>query len=354
MAEGAVEVRRDTSLGRVKKSEDVLVGVDEVVAVMLGEGVVQIEFSGDSSAERVVDEFQPRRAVLGADEPVFGIICVGRGVELGHVAVIVVQRTDAASPGNIDFGVLVQTVRVIGLRGGILVGTGAVSDVVEEVAHVVLRHVGGVFTDGAGDFGPLIVGVVPGCIVLKRCGCPATEGVVDVSGLIGRVGVDEGKTVVCVVGVGDGEEGGACALLPSLHQGQIGLVEVGIGDGGGIVFDRGVASCGGIVGVDGRGRTFEENGLRTTNGVVSPGNRGAGVRGKRELFGGHFAVGVVSRGLGACAVAAADFAPEGGKLFVDGGMTERALERVRGRHWRGNQRFSPKSVFDLCVSRRHF
>ena len=273
--------------------------------------MVQIEFSGDSSAERVVDEFQPRRAVLGADEPVFGVICVGRGVELGHVAVIVVQRTDAASPGNIDFGVLVQTVRVIGLRGGVLVGTGAVSDVVEDVTHGVLRHIGGVLTDGAGDFGPLVVGVVPGCIVLERCGRPAAEGVVDVSGLIGRVGVDEGKTVVCVVGVGDGEEGGACALLPGLHQGQIGFVEVGIGDGGGIVFDRGVASCGGIVGVDGRGRTFEENGLRATNGVVSPGNRGAGVRGKRELFGGHFAVGVVSRGVGACAVAAADFATEG-------------------------------------------
>jgi len=278
---------------------------------MFGEGVVQIEFSGDSSAERVVDEFQPRRAVLGADEPVFGVICVGRGVELGHIAVIIVQRTDATSSGNIDFGVLVQAVRVVGLRGGVLVGTGTIPDVVEDVAHVVLRHVGSVFADGAGDFGPLVVGVVPGCIVLERRGRPATKGVVDVSGLIGRVGVDEGKTVVCVVGVGDGEEGGACALLPSLHQGQIGFVEVGIGDGGGVVFDRGVTSCGGIVGVDGRSRTFEENGLRATNGVVSPGNRGAGVRGKRELFGGHFAVGVVSRGLGACAVAAADFATEG-------------------------------------------
>ena len=143
---------------------------------MFGEGVVQIEFSGDSSAERVVDEFQPRRAALGADEPVFCVIRVGRGVELGHVAVIIVQRTDAASPGNIDFGVLVQAVRIVGLRGGILVGTGAVSDVVEDVAHVVLRHVGSVFADGAGDFGPLVVGVVPGCIVLERCGCPATEG----------------------------------------------------------------------------------------------------------------------------------------------------------------------------------
>ena len=235
---------------------------------MLGEGVVQIEFSGDSSAERIVDEFQPRRAVLGADEPVFGIICVGRGVELGHVAVIVVQRTDATSSGNIDFGVLVQTVRVIGLRGGVLVGTGAVSNVVEDVAHVVLRHVGGVFTDGAGDFGPLVVGVVPGCVVLKRCGRPAAEGVVDVSGLIGGVGVDEGKTVVCVVGIGDGEEGGACAFLPCLHRGQIGLVEVGIGDGSGIVFDRGVTSGGGIIGVCGRGRAFEENGLLTAEGVV--------------------------------------------------------------------------------------
>ncbi len=48
---------------------------------MLGEGVVQIEFSGDSSAERIVDELQPRRAVLGADEPVFGIICVTPGIE---------------------------------------------------------------------------------------------------------------------------------------------------------------------------------------------------------------------------------------------------------------------------------
>ena len=235
---------------------------------MLGEGVVQIEFSGDSSAERVVDEFQPRRAVLGADEPVFGIICVGRGVELGHVAVIVVQRTDAASPGNIDFGVLVQAVRIVGLRGGVLVGAGAVSNVVEDVAHGVLRHVGGVFTDGAGDFGPLVVGVVPGCIVLKRCGCPATEGVVDVSGLIGRVGVDEGKTVVCVVGVGDGEEGGACALLPGLHQGQIGLVEVGIRNRGGIVFDRGVSSCGGIIGIGSRGDSTEEDGLRAAEGVV--------------------------------------------------------------------------------------
>jgi len=143
---------------------------------MLGETVVLIEFLGDSSAERVVDVFEPCIAVQGADEPIFRVIRVGPVAILGHVAVIVVQRTDAASPGNIDFGVLVQAVRVVGLRGGVLVGTGAVSDVVEDVAHIVLRHVGGVFADGAGDFGPLIVGVVPGCVVLKRCGRPATEG----------------------------------------------------------------------------------------------------------------------------------------------------------------------------------
>ena len=143
---------------------------------MLGECVVQIDFFEDSSAEGVVPALHAFRSVYRSDKSVFGIIGVGRGVELGHVAVIVVQRTDAASPSNIDFGVLVQAVCVIGLRGGVLVGTGAVSDVVEDVAHGVLRHVGGVFTDGAGDFGPLVVGVVPGCIVLKRCGCPATEG----------------------------------------------------------------------------------------------------------------------------------------------------------------------------------
>ena len=78
---------------------------------MLGEGIALIELFGDSPAESIVDELQPRRAVLGADEPVFCVIRVGRGVELGHVAVIIVQRTDAASPGNIDFGVLVQAVR---------------------------------------------------------------------------------------------------------------------------------------------------------------------------------------------------------------------------------------------------
>lgn len=143
---------------------------------MLGECVVQIDFFEDSSAEGVVPALHAFRSVYRSDKSVFGIIGVGRGVELGHVAVIVVQRTDAASPSNIDFGVLVQAVCVIGLRGGVLVGTGAVSDVVEDVAHGVLRHVGGVFTDGAGDFGPLVVGVVPGCIVLKRCGPPATEG----------------------------------------------------------------------------------------------------------------------------------------------------------------------------------
>ena len=143
---------------------------------MFGEGVVQIEFSGDSSAERVVDEFQPRRAALGADEPVFCVIRVGRGVELGHVAVIVVLRGDGTTAYNINFGVLVQRVRVVGLRCGILVGTGAVSDGIVLVTHGVLRHIGGVLADGAGDFGPLVVGVVPGCIVLKRCGCPATEG----------------------------------------------------------------------------------------------------------------------------------------------------------------------------------
>ena len=235
---------------------------------MLGERVVLIKLFRDSSAECIVNEFKTGIAVQGADEPVFGIICVGRGVELGHVAVIIVQRTDGASACNINFGVLVQAVRVVCLRGGILVGTGPVSDGVVLVTHVVLRHVGGVLADGAGDFGPLIVGVVPGCVVLERCRCPAAEGVVDVSGLIGGVCVDEGKTVVCVVGVGDGEEGGTCALLPCLYRGQIGLVEVGIGDGGGIVFDRGVASCGGIVGVCGRGRTFEENGLLAAEGVV--------------------------------------------------------------------------------------
>ena len=235
---------------------------------MLGETVVLIEFLGDSSAERVVDVFEPRIAVQGADEPVFGIIRVGPVAILCHVAVIVVQRTDAASACNIDFGVLVQAVRVVGLRGGVLVGTGAVSDVVENVAHIVLRHVGGVLADGAGDFGPLVVGVVPGCVVLERCGRPAAEGVVDVSGLIGGVGVDEGKTVVCVVGVGDGEEGGACALLPGLHQGQIGLVEVGIGNGGGIVANGGVSSCGGIIGIGSRGDSTEEDGLRAAKGVV--------------------------------------------------------------------------------------
>ena len=46
--------------------------------------------------------------------------------------------------------------------------------------------------------------------------------------------------------------------------------------------------------------------------------RHAGVRGKRELFGGDFAVSVAGRGVGIGAVAAADFAAEEGKLFVDG------------------------------------
>ena len=235
---------------------------------MLGETVVLIEFLGDSSAERIVDEFKTGIAVQGADEPVFRVIRIGPVAILGHVAVIIVQRTDGASACNINFGVLVQAVRIVCLRGGVLIGTSAVSDVVENVAHIVLRHVGGVLADGAGDFGPLVVGVVPGGVVLKRCGCPATEGVVDVSGLIGRVGVDESKTVVCVVGVGDGEEGGACASLPGLHRGQIGLVEVGIGNGGGIVANGGVSSCGGIIGIGSRGDSTEEDGLRAAEGVV--------------------------------------------------------------------------------------
>lgn len=46
------------------------------------------------------------------------------------------------------------------------------------------------------------------------------------------------------------------------------------------------------------------------------------------MFGGDFAVDVVGRGLGTCAVAATDFAAEEGKLFVDGRVQERALERV--------------------------
>ena len=235
---------------------------------MFGEGVVQIEFSGDSSAERVVDEFQPRRAALGADEPVFCVIRVGRGVELGHVAVIIVQRTDAASPGNIDFGVLVQAVRIVGLRGGILVGTGAVSDVVETIAHGVLRDVGSVFADCACDFGPLIVGVVPGGTVLKRGRLPATEGIVNIGGLIGRICVDQSKPVIGIVGVGDGEEGGACANFPGLHGWQNGLIEVGISNRGGIVSNGSVSSGRGIVGIGSRGNPSEQDALGTTEGVV--------------------------------------------------------------------------------------
>lgn len=35
-------------------------------------------------------------------------------------------------------------------------------------------------------------------------------------------------------------------------------------------------------------------------------------------------------------------------------MPERILERVRDCHWRGNQRFSPSALFDLCVLCYHF
>ena len=62
----------------------------------------------------------------------------------------------------------------------------------------------------------------------------------------------------------------------------------------------------------------------------------AGVRCQREAFGGHL-VGIVDRGVGACAVAAADFAAEEGKLFVDGRVQKRALERVGDCHWQRHQ-----------------
>ena len=307
-----VEIGRDTSLGRIEESENVLVGVDEIpvdcaaighdernirtewlpeegidfrvgtlrvvgckkfhavvdVTLVLGEGVVQIELFGDSPAECIVDEFKTSSAIDGFHKPVFRIPGVSPGTILGHVAIIVVLRRDGAAAHDIDSGVLVQAVCAIGLRGWILVGTGPVSDVVETIAHGVLRDVGSVFADCACDFGPLVVGVVPGCIVLERCGRPATKGVVDVSGLIGRICVDQSKPVIGIVGVGDGDEGGACANFPSLHGWQIGLVEVGIRNRGGIVANGGITPCCGIVGIGSRGNPSEQDALGTTEGVV--------------------------------------------------------------------------------------
>ena len=143
---------------------------------MLGEGIALIELFGDSPAECIVDEFKTSRAIDGFHNPVFRIPGVSPGTILGHVAVIVVLRRDGAAAHDINSGVLVQAVCAIGLRGWILVGTGPVSDVVETIAHGVLRDVGSVFADCACDFGPLIVGVVPGGTVLKRGRLPATEG----------------------------------------------------------------------------------------------------------------------------------------------------------------------------------
>ena len=215
-----VEIGRDTSLGRIEESENVLVGVDEIpvdcaaighdernirtewlpeegidfckgtlrvvrreefhavvdVPFMLGESIALIELFGDSPAECIVDEFKTSSAIDGFHKPVFRIPGISPGTIPGHVAVIVVLRRDGAAAHDIDSGVLVQAVCAIGLRGWILVGTGPVSDAVETIAHGVLRDVGSVFADCACDFGPLIVGVVPGGTVLKRGRLPATEG----------------------------------------------------------------------------------------------------------------------------------------------------------------------------------
>ena len=220
LAERAVEIGRDTRLGRIEESENVLVGIDEIpvdcaaighdernirtewlpeegidfrvgtlrvvgckkfhaiidVPFVLGEGIALIELFGDSPAECIVDEFKTSRAIDGFHNPVFRIPGVSPRTILGHVAVIVVLRRDGAAAHDIDSGVLVQAVCAIGLRGWILVGTGPVSDAVETIAHGVLRDVGSVFADCACDFGPLIVGVVPGGTVLKRGRLPATEG----------------------------------------------------------------------------------------------------------------------------------------------------------------------------------
>ena len=143
---------------------------------MLGKRIVLVGLFSDSSAEGIVGVFATGIAIHRTNEPVFGVISVIPGIKLRHVAVIVVQRTDAAFPGNIDFGVLVQAVRVVGLRCCVFAGTGAVSDVVERIAHGFQRYVAACFPDGAGEFGPLIVGVVPGCVVLERGRCPAAEG----------------------------------------------------------------------------------------------------------------------------------------------------------------------------------